>query len=883
MDNAVVETRSGARRGADDAVLLAPTNPRRAITLAAAASTGGADSGDWAVVSTAERALGLAARELSDIETALSHLRRAVAVADEHQLAFEAAEARMSLSLTLAFAGDNRGALREVKAASVLSTGREGARLEMQRALILQRLGRHEDALDGYRRALPILRRAGDSLWEARLLNNRGVLRAFLGDWRIAEEDLVRAERLFGSLGHELWRARVHHNLGFAAGRRGDVPAALAWFDRADEYLRTQDIPRAARLIDRCEVLLSARLVHEARRTAEQAVAELERRHLASDLAEGRLVLAEAALLEGDFAVARDEAERAQRAFGRQLRAPWAGLARHAALRAAWSARDESSATVAAARRAATSLAAAGWASAALEARVIAGQIALRQGRVRVARGELEQAAAARGRGPVALRVSAWHAQALLREAEDDRRGAKAAVNAGLRLLEQHRASLGATELRAYASEHGSELAAVGVRLALEQHDARGVFASAERWRAGSLWLRPVRPPDDRELADDLAELRRVSSEIERAALAGGDTVVLLRRQAGLETSIRRRARRSPGLGGHMTARVSIPELSGSLDGRALAEFVVIEETLHVVTVADGRASLHDLGPVERVTAEIDWLRFGLQRLAVDGAAGRDVRRPLDGVARSAAKLDEFLIAPLAARLGDRSLVIVPTAALHALPWSTLPSLHGRPLAIAPSASAWHARATTTPPPGDVVLVAGPEVERAGAELDALQRLYPSAQRLEGDGAGAAAVLSALDGARLAHVAAHGTFRGDNPLFSSLRVGDGPVTVYDLEALGRAPSTLVLSACESGLSGVRPGDELMGLASALLALGTNVLVASIVPVPDEATRLLMTAFHERLADGDPAATALAAAQERVAADGPAGLASAAGFLCLGGG
>jgi CHAT domain-containing protein len=142
--------------------------------------------------------------------------------------------------------------------------------------------------------------------------------------------------------------------------------------------------------------------------------------------------------------------------------------------------------------------------------------------------------------------------------------------------------------------------------------------------------------------------------------------------------------------------------------------------------------------------------------------------------------------------------------------------------------------------------------------------------------------LMATLGARLAHVAAHGTFRADNPLFSSLRLDDGPVTVYDLEAVRRAPATLVLSACESGLSDVRPGDELMGLASVLLALGTNVLVASIVPVPDAATRTLMGAFHRRLAQGDAPAAALAAAQLRVAADGPAGLAAAAGFLCLGG-
>src|SRR5207253_9685218 len=143
VDHAVAPIASAARRGAADAVLLAQTHPRRAIALAAAASSGGAVDGDWAVVSTAERALGLASRELRDIVAALSHLRRAVAVADEHDLPHEAAEARMSLSLTLAYAGDNRAALREADSAATLLTGPEAARLEMQRALILQRLGRH--------------------------------------------------------------------------------------------------------------------------------------------------------------------------------------------------------------------------------------------------------------------------------------------------------------------------------------------------------------------------------------------------------------------------------------------------------------------------------------------------------------------------------------------------------------------------------------------------------------------------------------------------------------------------------------------------------------------------------------------------------------------
>jgi CHAT domain-containing protein len=232
----------------------------------------------------------------------------------------------------------------------------------------------------------------------------------------------------------------------------------------------------------------------------------------------------------------------------------------------------------------------------------------------------------------------------------------------------------------------------------------------------------------------------------------------------------------------------------------------------------------------------------------------------------------------------ERALVLVPTAALHALPWAALPSFAGRPATIAPSASAWFAREPRLPGPSDrVVLAAGPDVPGAARELESLAALYPNAQVLQGADASADAVLAALDGAVLAHVVAHGSFRADNPLFSALKLADGPVTVYDLEKLHRAPSTLVLSACESGLSAVRPGDELMGLASALFAAGTDVLVASVVSVPDATVRPLMAAFHAGLAAGAGHAEALADAQVLLSRAGYAGRAAAAGFLCLGGG
>src|SRR5690606_26670031 len=100
-----------------------------------------------------------------------------------------------------------------------------------------------------------------------------------------------------------------------------------------------------------------------------------------------------------------------------------------------------------------------------------------------------------------------------------------------------------------------------------------------------------------------------------------------------------------------------------------------------------------------------------------------------------------------------------------------------------------------------------------------------------------------LDGAELAHFAAHCEFRADNPLFSNLQLADGPLTVYDLERLRRPPRQLVFAACESGRSAVAPGDELMGLSAAVLALGTRGLVAGVVEVPDGSTAELMLVLH----------------------------------------
>ncbi|MGH3681223.1 MAG: CHAT domain-containing protein, partial [Natronosporangium sp.] len=172
------------------------------------------------------------------------------------------------------------------------------------------------------------------------------------------------------------------------------------------------------------------------------------------------------------------------------------------------------------------------------------------------------------------------------------------------------------------------------------------------------------------------------------------------------------------------------------------------------------------------------------------------------------------------------------------------------------------------------LLVAGPGNPRGEAEVRNVSRHYPRSTVLTGTAATAAATLTALDQAGIAHLAAHGRHQAENALFSTLELAGGPLLGYDLQRLGRSPAMVVLSSCDLGLADVRPGDETVGMVTALLATGTGTVVASVARVGDDPATEIMTRFHRLLAAGVPPAAALARAGQA----GPP-----AGFVCFGAG
>lgn len=842
-------------------------------------------------------------------------LRGAVRLATTAGLPVRAAQARFSLAWALALCGRGRDGLHELDLARPDLDGLDLARVEMQHGMVLHKLDQHATALEHYRRALVGFRRHADRQWEARVLCNRGILHAERGAFAMARADFTRSEALEREDGNLLGAAHMVQNLGWLASIEGHAPAAFAAYDRAETAIRAAGGTLTVLALDRIALLRSVALHDEARGVAERTIADLQRGGMSAYRAEAALELAEIALRQGDPAAALAHARRARDAFRRQERPRWSLLAELAIVRAAHASGQRTREQLARVETVAAALEADGWRTLAVEARVVHAELAIALGETGTARAVVARTTGARDRGAPGGRIAAWHAEALLRVHEGRPAAASRAVNAGLNVLEQHRAVLGATELRARAGVHGEGLARIGVRLALDRGDARAVLAAAERHRTQALQLPPVRPPVDPVLAGLLGELRHSAMRLDEARLEGEDTRAAAAQLARLERSIVQRARHAGAW--EAPDAFSAAGLAPVLGERALLELVEADGHLYAVTLARGRARLHAVGTLAEAQQQLESLRFALLRLVAGHGTARG-RAAYATMRDAAAASLEAQLAPALAATRGLPLVLVPTRSLHTLPWAALPTLRERPFSVAPSAALWQraatsaraagasapaiavpaaapAPATAAPAPaaaapaptpahavpavasplGGTLAVAGPDLALAREEVEAVAEAVGGATMLTGEAASAAATLAALDGCAHAHIAAHGTFRADNPLFSSLQLADGPLTVFDLETLKDAPRRMVLFACDAGIADVQPGDELMGLTAALLGLGTATVVASVLPLPDAVSAALAPQLARRLAAGEPADAALAALR----ADEP----GAVGLVCFGAG
>jgi CHAT domain-containing protein/predicted negative regulator of RcsB-dependent stress response len=243
----------------------------------------------------------------------------------------------------------------------------------------------------------------------------------------------------------------------------------------------------------------------------------------------------------------------------------------------------------------------------------------------------------------------------------------------------------------------------------------------------------------------------------------------------------------------------------------------------------------------------------------------------------NADKLGAALIAPLGLESGQR-LIVVPHGPLHYLPFQAL-RVNGRyviethPVSVAPSMSIAVQLAQRSPH-ADAKLVAfgNPRIEEkydlpgAEAEVKQLAKIFPRNSLYTGADATKTQFREAVDSAPMLHVAAHAEADQVDPLYSRILLAneDGRHSFLEAHEILGIPmqntSLVTLSSCESGLGRIADGDEVLGFTRSFLSAGSSTLIASLWPVSDDATEILMGTLYAQLAKGEDIQRAMQAGQ-----------------------
>ena len=307
--------------------------------------------------------------------------------------------------------------------------------------------------------------------------------------------------------------------------------------------------------------------------------------------------------------------------------------------------------------------------------------------------------------------------------------------------------------------------------------------------------------------------------------------------------------------------------LSYHIVGEEILAFLYSQGELHVVRDLTRVPVVQDL--LRRLHAQ--WDRF---RAGVDFAQ-RHMAVLEKSAQRVLASLYSELIAPLGSWLTpDAPLAIVPHGVLHNVPFHALFDgqnylLDHSEVSYAPSATVLalcqqRIRSSHAPIRALIAGVADPLIPAALTEAQDVARELAErgieTETLSNDGATLATIKELAPGRDILHLACHGLFRADNPMFSALKLHDGWLTAADVMQFDLKDALVTLSACETGRSTVFQGDEVIGLPRAFLGAGAAAVVVSLWLVQDETTVTLMTNWYNRLSEGMGRVAALRAAQ-----------------------
>jgi CHAT domain-containing protein len=755
------------------------------------------------------------------------------------------------------------------------------ARLDSNVGNILYRQDRFAEALVFYERAHEQLARVGEPQDVAATLINMAVVQISLNGFDNAVRAYHQARAFCQQHDMPLFTLRADYNVAGLYYLRGEYTRALEMYRAARaESARLGDPYHGALCdLDRAEIFLELNLSDDAADLAAEAQKQFDALGMNYETAKAITILA-LTTSRGDPRRSHALFTRARRLFARERNQVWLGLLDfYEALALFRDARYARATTLCEQARRQFELTLLPGKAALCD--LLLSRLALQSGNLRLA----AQACGAAfeklaGAETPMLTYQAHCVLGLLREAQGEPARAFAAFQQAAGSLEQLRNHLQSESLRVAFLEDKVDVYERLVTTCLTSGPAEGAHETAFRY---------IEQAKSRSLADLIA-LRAINLA-PRAAGTASDQVRRLRqeltwfsRQLEQEELKPERpsARRVENLRGRALAiekqlvkalheiersdeefsvlqsgtTFGVDEIRASLAPDAIIlEYYQAMGRLYVCVLAHDRLDIVPLGEVADVRSRLQLLQFQLARLGRDpDAAAAPMRAATDAHLRA---LYAVLIAPIRDRLQASHLVVIPHDVLHALPFHALFDgarylIDDFTISYAPSASV-HRLCWAKPaaPPGGSLVMGVPDARAPfiADEVNAVAGILPDSQVFLGDRATSDELQRHGARSRFVHIATHGTFRRDNAMFSSIRMGDGPLSVYDLYQLQLPAELVTLSGCGTGLSVSVGGDEQLGLVRGLLYAGAAAVLLTLWDAHDRSTADFMQVFYGRIKQG----------------------------------
>lgn len=781
------------------------------------------------------------------------------------------------------------------------------ARLDSNVGNIFFRQDQPQEALARYVRALEGFEVAGEPRDIAAALSNLAVASTNLGKFADALSYYERARELCDAHGLDNLAARADYNIAYLYYLRGDYARARKLYQISRQRChRSGDLYHAALCdLDESEMYLELNLIRESEALAQSAVEGFSKLAMPYEQAKALVNLAVAQSHQTDYRGADRTLLVARRLFVREKNPVWPALVDQ--LRAVIAFHelgfDRAQRLSAAAWRVLTRSRVPGRAA---HCQILLARLWLRAGYADRARAASREAIERVGDDLTpSLRFHASLLEGEIHERQGRWQSAVESYEAARREVE---------ELRGRVDTEDSRISVLKDKLAVYEGlvtlclDSPLRHGPAEITRAFLL----VQQAKSRSLADGIGitsephsdsaenarfkdvreELNWIYRQIELASLL--DRVAQVNRAEALRTRARmlenellQAKRKISGTAAAPLPATDLDEIKNSLgDGEVLLEYYEARGVLHLFLASRHGVEVHRLGDSTQVRHLLKLLHFQIGKARFHQKPERQKREgqkpeaqkpggvPADtgAVCHHFRELYRLLIAPVEDRLQEfEHLIVAPNRELHSLPFAALTNesgpLIGRfTLSLSPSASVF-ARTRGLPRrsvSGSVVMaIPDRHTPRMEEEARLVAQSLGDARLILGEEASLESFWKHAPAARIVHLAAHGIFRRDNPMFSALQLAGSRLSLHDLNPGALNVDLLTLSACNTGSAVVVGGDELLGLMRGFLLAGARSLLVSLWEIDDSSTNEFMRRFYQEIIQGQPLARALQQATKEI--------------------